>query len=132
MISLEYYVIWNTETTQYYDHEERGDYYFTDRVNWAWKTTIYARAEKMCKKLNYYNERCKVIKVSMQEVNEPDKKLCMGKVVDEPNEWVLGELVSIRNSQYPHIFQKQEFPWSKCCGVGTFAVEKDSIKEVKI
>lgn len=74
MISSEYYVIWNTETTQYYDHEERGDYYFTDRVNWAWKTTTYARAEKMCKKLNYYNDRCKVIKVSMQEVKEPAKE----------------------------------------------------------
>lgn len=58
-----------------------------------------------------------------------DVKLYVGKVVDESDEWVLGELVSIRNSQ---LFQKQEFPWSKCCGVGTFAVEKDSIKEVKI
>lgn len=58
--------------------------------------------------------------------------LYIGKVADEPDEWVLGELVEIKNSQYPHIFQKQEFPWSKCCGVGTFAVEKDSIKEVII
>ena len=61
-----------------------------------------------------------------------DVKLYVGKVADEPDEWVLGELVEIENSQYPHIFQKQEFPWSKCCGVGTFAVEKDSIKEVII
>lgn len=58
--------------------------------------------------------------------------LHIGKVADEPDEWVLGELVESKNPQYPYIFQKQEFPWSKCCGVGTFAVEKDSIKEVII
>lgn len=66
------------------------------------------------------------------EVKEPDKQLYIGKVADEPDEWVLGELVGSKNPQYSHIIQKQEFPWSKCCGVGTFAVEKDSIKEVKI
>ena len=127
MISLEYYFIWNTETQSYFDYEERGDYYFTDDVRNCWKTTVFARAEKKCKTLNYYNDRCKIIKVGMQEVKEPDKKLYIGKVADEPNEWVMGELLEGNK-----ISQKQEFPWSKCCGVGTFAVEKDSVKEVKI
>jgi hypothetical protein len=76
--------------------------------------------------------RSQMCKVCYARSKRARQKLHIGKVADEPDEWVLGELVEIENSQYPYIFQKQEFPWTKCCGVGTFAVEKDSIKEVII
>lgn len=66
----------------------------------------------------------------IKDEKEKDVKLYVGKVADEPDEWVLGELVSTSNSQYPHILQKQIFSWSKCCGVGIFPVKKDSIKKV--
>lgn len=55
------------------------------------------------------------------------KKIYIGKVSDEPNEWVIGELLDGNR-----IKQKQMFPWSKCCGIGIFAVEKDSIEEVEL
>lgn len=57
-------------------------------------------------------------------------KLYMGKVIDEPNEKVMGELILI-DGETPRIYQKQEFSWNKC-GIGIFAVEKNSIKEVTI
>ena len=49
-----------------------------------------------------------------------------GKVIDEPNEWVAGELIKYGNSYY--IKQTIEPPGSNC-GIGTFEVIPESVEE---
>ena len=44
-----------------------------------------------------------------------------GKVADEPETWVLGELKLV-GDKLSIIRQVQEYPFAKCCGVGDFAV----------
>lgn len=51
--------------------------------------------------------------------------LYKGKVADEPNEWVVGELVG-----KDMIYQKVE-PDNGCCGIGIFKVIPETIEEVE-
>jgi len=44
-----------------------------------------------------------------------------GRVAGEPDTWVLGELKEV-DDKYSVIYQKQEYPFAKCCGVGYFSV----------
>ena len=48
-----------------------------------------------------------------------------GKVADEPDEWVCGELLPGNR-----IWQRRPHARSKCCGIGMFPVEPDSICEI--
>lgn len=50
------------------------------------------------------------------------------KVIDEPNEWVTGELI-IDGDRY-YIRQTVE-PKDSKCGIGKFAVVPESVEEVK-
>ena len=50
------------------------------------------------------------------------------KVVDEPNEWVTGELIKDGDRYY--IRQTEEPPDSKC-GIGKFEVVPETVEEVK-
>lgn len=50
-----------------------------------------------------------------------------GKVIDEPNEWVAGELIRYGNSCY--IRQTVEPPNSNC-GIGTFEVIPETVEEL--
>lgn len=45
-----------------------------------------------------------------------------GKVSDEPNEWVYGYLTSENT-----ICQEKENKYTKCCGIGIFIVDKETI-----
>ena len=58
-----------------------------------------------------------------------DYDLCVGKVVDEPDTWVLGTIKEI-NTKYAVICQRYEYPFAKCCGVGDFEVYTDSLIKV--
>jgi hypothetical protein len=51
--------------------------------------------------------------------------LYKGKVADEPDEWVYGKLLPGN-----WIWQRKPHASSKCCGIGMFPVEPDSICEV--
>lgn len=50
-----------------------------------------------------------------------------GKVIDEPNEWVYGQLLP--NNR---IFQKEKHTESKNCGVGVFEVIPETIKPIEL
>lgn len=50
-----------------------------------------------------------------------------GKVIDEPNEWVYGQLLP--NNR---IFQQKEHTESKNCGVGVFEVIPETIKPIEM
>lgn len=50
------------------------------------------------------------------------------KVIDEPNEWVTGELIKDGDCYY--IRQTEEPPDSKC-GIGKFEVIPETVEEVK-
>ena len=57
------------------------------------------------------------------------KHYYFGKVADEPNEWVLGTLER-EDDNYAYIFHRREdYPFSKCCGWGVFAVHKNSLRK---
>ena len=48
-----------------------------------------------------------------------------GKVADEPDEWVQGYLV-----RENCIFQEKEHKGSKCCGIGIFQIDPDTVTTV--
>lgn len=47
-----------------------------------------------------------------------------GKVIDEPNEWVYGYL-----EPNNYIFQTEIHPNCKCCGIGQFKVDLETISQ---
>lgn len=55
--------------------------------------------------------------------------LYVGKVVDEPDTWVLGTIKRV-NTKFAVIQQRYEYPFAKCCGVGDFEVYTDSLIKV--
>lgn len=57
--------------------------------------------------------------------------LYVGKVVDEPDTWVLGTIKRV-NTKFAVIQQRCEYPFAKCCGVGDFEVYTDSLIKVPI
>ena len=50
-----------------------------------------------------------------------------GKVIDEPDEWVYGQLL-----QNNRIFQKEKHSESKNCGIGVFEVIPETIKPIEM
>nr|DAR63141.1 MAG TPA: hypothetical protein [Caudoviricetes sp.] len=52
-------------------------------------------------------------------------KIYKGKVVDEPETWVHGELISA-----DCIYQKNPDENCKCCGVGMFTVDPETVQEI--
>lgn len=80
--------------------------------------------------LELYLQKCfdyEMLKHYDENGNERNykRRLYAGKVIDEPDEWVYGELMGDDT-----IFQTTEHKYCKCCGWGKFAVEKDSIIEI--
>ena len=60
------------------------------------------------------------------------KELYIGKVVDEPYDWVIGELLQQGEKEEDYYIwqQRDDFPWSVYCGFGVFQVEPESVQPI--
>lgn len=60
------------------------------------------------------------------------EKLYIGKVVDEPYDWIIGNLLKKGEKGKDYYIQQMEgdYPWSVYCGVGTFQVEPESVQPI--
>lgn len=60
------------------------------------------------------------------------EKLYIGKVVDEPFDWVIGELLQQGEKEEDYYIRqlRDDFPWSVYCGFGVFQVEPGSVQPI--